>query len=82
MVQISAITSSLRGSRPRVPVFDELLDQDSEISAFLGDIALCIMERAVFVSIFFFHLFVVKRVRLLILRVPLDFHQHLVNWRV
>jgi hypothetical protein len=40
------------------------------------------MERTVFIYVFFFHVFVVERVRLLVLQVPLDFHQYLVNWRV
>jgi len=59
--------------KEKFSIFDKLLNQDSENSALLSDMASSVMKRVEFVSIFFFHILIVEGIRLLVLWIPLDF---------
>jgi hypothetical protein len=58
----------------KFPVLDKLLNKDSEISALLGTVASGIMKCVELVFILFSHKGIVEGTRLLVLRIPLDFH--------
>jgi hypothetical protein len=55
-------------------ILDELLNQDSKISALLSKVALSVVKHTKFVSILFFHIFIVEGIGPLVLRTLPDLH--------
>lgn len=66
----------------QLPIFDKLFNQGYKVSAFLGDMSMGFVERTELVSVLFLQVHVAEGERLLILWIPLDFHQHLVDGRI